>query len=202
MTTAPRTKAPLPHPPANREFSDWILAGQGFVYDVDTIYTSASNSKGFSETVSFKVPPLFNSLIKEFCAKYADLGYRNASDFLRDAVFHRMYQVMHREDDLQGPLWAKALELALEEALEQELLVEAQRERLIRNMWERVETLVANGYLNDAEDRIEELHDAITPWPKSDRREAALREVADMRKFLESPASRRNVTRLNSRRGA
>ena len=169
----PYPKQPLPHPPRGKEFDEFLLTG--FNYDVGTIYTSSSNSKGFSEQVSFRVPPIINSLIKQFMGKYAELGYRNSSDFLRDAVFHRMYQIMHMEDDLQDDLWRTAQELVvLDEMAEHDLRI-AQGRELISKAWERVEEFVSDGWLSEAEDLIDKAHEAITGWPKGDRRELALR---------------------------
>ncbi len=194
----PRPKQPLPHPPAGRDFREWVLTG--FTYDVDSIYTSATNSKDHSEQLSFKVPPLFHALVQEFVAKYKELGYRSGSDFIRDALFHRMYQVMHREDDLGEPLWSKSLELMLAGDIERQQMEEALGQQLIDNTWTRVERCVADGWTGDAEDQIDRLHEVVTGWSKSDRRDAGLREIGEMRKYVERPEARRNVTRLNARR--
>ena len=193
----PYPKQPLPHPPRGKEFDEYLLTG--FNYDVGTIYTSSSNSKGFSEVIGIRVSPMFAALIKQFHADYSHLGYRNQSDFLRDAVFHRMYQIMHMEDDLQGPVWEKAKEQIILDQLVNLDLEHARGRELLTKAWERVEQYIADGWMGEAEDLIDTVHDAVSAWPKGDRRDLAIREVAEMRKYMETPEARKNVTRLVSR---
>lgn len=68
----------------------------GKAYDPDATYCDASDGRGHYEQVNCKIPPRLEHVMDIIVAEHPT--YRSRQDFMRDAFFHRAYQLA-----TQGP---------------------------------------------------------------------------------------------------
>jgi hypothetical protein len=73
---------------------DFTLDDPG--YSPEKFYVKATDSKGHSANLRVHVPPIFAERVSALIASRTFPEYRTLADFVRDAMYHRLYQLEHR----------------------------------------------------------------------------------------------------------
>lgn len=81
------------------ERDEWDTVNPSRSYDPKNFYTASENKKGFSNTVKFAIPKGILGQIQRIINSGFVPEYRSSSDFMRDAVMHRLKQVAAWIDD-------------------------------------------------------------------------------------------------------
>ena len=85
------------------------VAASPTTYDPDKFYIKASDQRGHSEKVSFKVPPDIYAQVMRFVADDTFPDYQTIGDVFRDAVVHLMAR---RRDQIGDPGFRDRIERA------------------------------------------------------------------------------------------
>lgn len=112
-------------------------------YDPDEFYTRAVNQHDHSVVLSVRVDPGVMAEIDSMISQRTIPHYKNRTDFIRDALVHRLHYVMEKYEDLQTPEFQMMLALEMEQS----------RVEQARRSVQTVEKLIADAKANVADAR-------------------------------------------------
>lgn len=181
---APRRRRKISSNPIS---ADWDTDQSDGTYSIESFYTAASDAKGHGEVISFKVPPHMKGRIANIVDAIPQ--YKNQSDFVRDACWHReRWLTEHLAECL---LTEEAMMMRATEETEK---AQAMLENLSNFVLKTEQT--ASRYLKEKD------RDGFTPWAENTEeaaqairqpyRNRAIKAITKARERFESIRARRN----------
>jgi hypothetical protein len=107
-------------------------------YDPHKVYTTTTNSKGFSARMRVSMPPEVLAMAAEIAATRKIEGIKTPADMIRDCYVHRMHAYQEMLETSDPVLAARLGAISRREAFEAEVEADLQRRRADQELTQKL----------------------------------------------------------------